>query len=170
MDDNVFFSYLSCKYKGYLTFKGEKGELSEYGILKTKLRQDYKNAVISTIICRDKQSFVPQDSPLTIANLKRGDPFIVNAAIKYKSIICRLDALKRLDGKSSLGPFHYVPVVFSKNDIIGKQVGWLLTFESLLLSHVQKNSVWPWNSYLRPRSYIQDLVFRKISESDQPDC
>jgi len=98
MDDNVFFSYLFCKYKGYLKFKGEKGELSEYGILKTNLLQDYKNAVISTIICRDKLSLVPQNSPLTISDLKRGDPFIVNATIKYESIICRFDALKRLDG------------------------------------------------------------------------
>jgi hypothetical protein len=84
MDDDLFFSYLSCKYKGYLTLKGEKGELSDYGLLQTKLQQDYKNAT-SSIICQDQQSFVPRDSPLTIADLKRGAPFIVNAAIEHKS-------------------------------------------------------------------------------------
>ena len=54
-DEDLIRSYLSCKYKGYLTFKGEKSELSEYGRLQAIFLQDYRRTV-STIICRDPQS------------------------------------------------------------------------------------------------------------------
>ena len=136
--DDIFVNYLSCKYKGYLTLQGEKGELSEYGLLQTRLRQDYKNAATSTIICNNQKSLIPRNSPLTIADLKQGAPFIVNVAIEHKSVMCRLDALKRVDGQSLLASFYYAPVAFSESDIVGKHIERLLTLGSLLLSHVQK--------------------------------
>jgi len=75
MGDDVFLSYLYCKYKGYLTLKGEKGELSEYGLLQAKLRQSYQDAVTSAIIRNNPQSLVPKNSPLAIGDLEQGAPF-----------------------------------------------------------------------------------------------
>ena len=139
MDANdILVNCLSCKYKGYLTLQGEKGELSEYGRLQTRLRQDYKNAATSKIISDDRRSFVLRNSPLTIADLKRGAPFIIDVAIEHKSIMCRLNALKRVDRKSPIGSFSYVPVVFNEKDIVGNHIERLLALESLLLSYVQK--------------------------------
>jgi predicted RecB family nuclease len=140
MGDDVFLSYLYCKYKGYLTLKGKKGELSEYGRLQAKLRQRYRDAATSAIICNNRQSFIPENPPLSIGALKQGAPLIVNAAIKHKSIRCEFDALKRVDGKSLLGSFYYVPVVFSEHNTIGKQQELLLSLGSLILSDVQKIS------------------------------
>lgn len=136
--DDVLIYYLSCKYKGYLALQGEKGELSEYGRLQNRLRLDYKSAATSAIINYDPQSFVLRNSPVTITDLKRGATFIVDVAIDHKSIVCGLDALKRVDGKSPLGPFHYAPIVFSENDASGKSINRLLALQSLLLSRIQK--------------------------------
>ena len=70
MGDDVFLSYLYCKYKGYLTLKGEKGELSEYGLLQAELRQSYRDAATSAIICNNRQSLIRENSPLSIGDLK----------------------------------------------------------------------------------------------------
>jgi hypothetical protein len=100
MVNDVFFNYLDCKYKGYLTFKNEKEELSEYGLLQAKLQQDYREAAISAVKRSNGQPRISQTSLLTIADLKQGEPFIVNAALEYNSIACRFPALNRVEGKS----------------------------------------------------------------------
>jgi hypothetical protein len=137
MDNDVFFNYLHCKYKGYLTLKNEKEELSEYRPLQAKLQQGYENAAISAIMRSNGLPRILQASLFTIADLKQGEPFIVNASLEYKSIKCQFHALKRMEVKSRLGSFYYVPVLFNEGQTIGKQQALFLSLGTLVLSEIQ---------------------------------
>ena len=54
--------------------------------------------------------------PLTTAALKRGAAFILDATLDD----LHFDGLKRVDGPSKLGVFHYVPMLFHGQNKVGK--------------------------------------------------
>lgn len=138
INNDLFVNYLSCKYKAYLTLKGEKEEMSDYGLLQSKRQQAYKFTASSTLIRDNKQSFIAPNSPLTKSDLvKNSQLFIIGAVIIHGDVTFHFDALKQVPGKSLLGSFHYVPILFSENATIQKQQEMLLSLGSLVLGHIQ---------------------------------
>src|SRR6201998_959330 len=55
---------------------------------------------------------LPRHTPLTSEHLKQGITIILGAHVEDASCALAFHALQRVPGASSVGPFHYVPVLF----------------------------------------------------------
>ena len=158
INNDIFLSYLYCKYKAYLKLKGEEGEMSDYGLLQSKLQRDYKSIAISSLIHRsDTQSLILQKSHITHSDLKRSAIFIVDTILEHNSIVFNFDALKQVSGQSSLGLFYYIPIFFSGDNIIDKQQIQLLSLGGFTLERIQ--GVYPSTGII---VYGQECRFRTV--------
>lgn len=112
--------------------------MSDYGLLQSNLQRDYKSLAISSLVHRsDTRSFVLQKLHITSFDLKRGAIFIVDTVLEHNSITFHFDALKQSAGKSSLGLFYYIPVLFSEDNSIHKQQKHLLSLGCFMLERIQ---------------------------------
>ena len=78
-----------------------------------------------------------RDIPLTAATLRAGSSFVLNATLEDDLFSLSFDGLKRVDGPSKLGDFHYVPMLFHEARKVGKKQRLLLELYGLLLSRLQ---------------------------------
>jgi predicted RecB family nuclease len=136
----IIASYLSCKYKGHLKLAGQQGSQSDYGLLVSASRDELKRLAIDKILARHPAEEVERDVILTLAVLKRGPAFLVNATLEDEQMFLVFDGLKRMPGPSKLGDFHYVPVLFSEARQVRKQQRALLDVYGLLISRLQGRS------------------------------
>ena len=75
-----------------------------------------------------------RDIPLTAAALQAGPSFVLDATLEDDLLSLRFDGLKKVDGPSKLGDFHYVPMLFHEGRKVGKEQRLLLELYGLLLS------------------------------------
>jgi predicted RecB family nuclease len=133
----VLESYLNCKFKAHLKLAGQQGCKSDYEGLLTASREDVRLKATGKILARHPEGAVARDVPLTAAALRKGPPFILDAALEDDSLSLHFDGLKKVDGASDLGDFHYVPVLFHEGRSIRKEQRLLLEVLGVLLSRVQ---------------------------------
>ena len=93
-----------------------------------------------------------RDIPLTAAALRAGPSFVLDATLEDDVLSLRFDGLKRVDGPSKLGDFHYVPVLFHEGRKVGKEQRLLLELYGLLLSRIQGQDARPTGSSGTARS------------------
>src|SRR5580704_10299170 len=115
---DVLESYLNCKYKGHLKLTGQQGTKSEYETLLTEMRAEVRLAAIDMILARHPGEEIPRNIPLTTSVLKQGASFILDASLEDDLVSLDFDGLKKVDGASKLGDFHYIPMIFHE----GRQV------------------------------------------------
>ena len=108
----ILEAHLHCRYKGHLKLAGERAEPSDYEVLSAELRAEVRQRAIDRIAARHAEAEVVREAPLTAAVLKQGPAFVLDATLEDDSFSLRFDGLKRVDGPSKLGDFHYVPVLF----------------------------------------------------------
>ena len=130
-------SYLSCKYKGYLTVAGHRGTRSDYERFLAESREKVTRTAIHKILGGHSAGGIERDVRLTPATLKRGAAFLLNVSVEDESIFLAFDGLQRVPGNSGLGDFHYIPVLFTEGRQIRKPQRALLDVYALLLSRVQ---------------------------------
>ena len=134
---DVLESYLNCKTKAHLKLAGHQGSMSDYeGLLISNL-QEVRQQAIGKILAKHSPGEVATDVPLTAATLRGGSSFILNATLEDDLFSLSFDGLKRMDGPSKLGDFHYVPMLFHEGRRVGKQQRLLLELYGLLLSRLQ---------------------------------
>jgi predicted RecB family nuclease len=134
---DVLEAYLDCKLKGHLKQAGQHGTRSDYDALLIEQRQEVRRAAVEKILARHADDTVVRGIPLTAAALKRGPLVVLDAAFEDDALCLRVDALKRVDGPSKLGEFHYSPVLFDGAHKVGKRLRLLLEVYGLLLSRLQ---------------------------------
>jgi predicted RecB family nuclease len=137
---DVLESYLYCKTKAHLKLAGQQGSTSDYGALLAANRQGVRQQAIGKIVERHAESEVAKGTPLTVAALRAGPSFVLNAILVDGSLELCLDGLKRVDGPSKLGDFHYVPMLFYEGRKAAKEQRVLLEVFGLLLSQTQGKS------------------------------
>lgn len=135
--DDVLKGYLHCKYKGHLKQSGEQGCRSEYEALLIERREAARLRATDKILSRHGEEEVARNVPLTVAALKRGSLFGLNAVLEDEVVSLQFDGLKRVDGPSKLGDFHYIPVLLHEGELVRKEQKRLLEVYGLLLSRVQ---------------------------------
>ena len=134
---DILDAYLVCKFKAQLRLNGQKGEKSDYEAGLLESRADVKLKVVQKI-----RSHVP-DNALTIgvvlsnSVLRNGVPFIIDADLHVDHLSVHFDGLKKVDGPSDLGRFHYLPVLFYEGHKIRRPQRVLLEVLALLLARVQ---------------------------------
>jgi predicted RecB family nuclease len=134
---DVLEGYLNCRYKGHLKLAGERGTRSDYEALLAERRADVRMRATDKILARHPGDEVARNVPLTPAALKRGPAFVLDAVLEDEAVSLHLDGLKRVDGASKLGDFHYVPVLFHEAEQVRKEQRLLLEVYALLLSCLQ---------------------------------
>src|SRR3954452_23445752 len=117
---DIIESYLNCKYKGHLKLAGQQGARADYETLLSEARSEVRLATIDSILARHAENQVERNVPLSPAALKRGALFVLDATLENEELSLCFDGLKRTDGPSKLGDFHYVPVLFEASRQVSK--------------------------------------------------
>ena len=133
----ILEAYLNCKTKAHLKSAGQLGNVSDYEALLISTRQEVRQQAIAKILEPTTEGEVARDIPLTAATLRAGSSVILNATFEDELVSLNFDGLKRVDGPSKLGNFHYVPMLFREARKVGKEQRLLLEIHGLLLSRLQ---------------------------------
>src|SRR5258706_65809 len=133
---DVLDGYLHCKYKGHLRLAERTGIKSDYELTFVELRNELRAKAIEKVRSHLHQH-IPNDIVLTRSALNEGAPFVFDAELQDDEFSVHCDGLKRVAGRSELGGFHYVPVLFCEHRRIRKIHRTLLEVLGFLLSRVQ---------------------------------
>jgi predicted RecB family nuclease len=133
----VLESYLHCKFKGHLKLAGQQGPKCDFEAMLAELRAEVRLKVIDTMIARHPEDQVARNIPLTTAGLKRGPQYILDGTLEDDALALHFDGLKRREGESKLGDFHYLPVLFHEGRQVKKVQKLLLEVSGMILSSLQ---------------------------------
>jgi predicted RecB family nuclease len=134
---DVLESYLRCKFKGYLKLAGQQGTKCDFEAMLAELRAEVRLKAIDAIIARHPGDQVARSIPLTPADLKWGPQYILDGTFEDDALALHFDGLKRTEGKSKLGHFHYLPVIFHGARKVKKEQKVLLEVYGTILSGLQ---------------------------------
>ena len=136
--EEVLTAYLHCKYKAYLLLTGVVQEPSEYEQWLQRHDQEYIAAATRVLLEREEALCLPSHTPLTSEHLTQGLTTILGAHVEDASCALAFHALQRVPGASSVGSFHYVPVLFaSTGQAVHETQKLLLACGTLVLERVQ---------------------------------
>src|SRR5689334_8896894 len=109
---DVLENYLNCKYKSYIRFMGQEGTKSDYECLQLDLRRKLKFKAVAKINSRYSEHEIAHRVTLNVSSLSKGASFIFDTHLHDSIFSVRFDGLKKIQGRSQLGEFHYIPVLF----------------------------------------------------------
>jgi hypothetical protein len=115
---NMLESYVFWKYKGYLQGTGEHGMPSDYARFLTQSRDEVRRKATAQILAQSHKGQVVQGGPLTAAVLRHGPLFVWEARVEDGPFCLVLDGRKHVPGVSTLGAFHYLPMLCTE----GRQI------------------------------------------------
>jgi predicted RecB family nuclease len=130
-------SFLHCKFKGYLKLTGQQGTKCDFEVMLMELRAEVSLKSIDTIIAHNPGDQVAINIPITTASLKRGRQYILDGILEDAAMAFHVDGLKRVEGESKLGDFHYLPVLFHEGRQVKKEQKLLLEAYGMVLSGIQ---------------------------------
>jgi predicted RecB family nuclease len=135
LDD--FQNLLQCNVKAYLKIGGQRGVESDYETMLKELKRLVTQKAVEKI-----SNFHDADNIASSVHIKRdtlalGRALVFDAKLINKHYAVHFDALKRVDGRSALGNFHYVPVIFAEPRRVRKLQRVLLEVLAFLLSNLQ---------------------------------
>jgi predicted RecB family nuclease len=140
---DVLESYLNCKYKGYLKLAGEHGTPPEFELLRRERAGRLRAAAVAWLLARNSGGEVLRSLAVTPSSLKRGAALFLDATVESEGVAVRFDGLQKRTGPSRLGDFHYVPVLFSEAEKVGREQRALLEVLGLVLGAAQgKEPAW----------------------------
>ncbi|NPT62442.1 TM0106 family RecB-like putative nuclease [Paraburkholderia elongata] len=114
--NEIITEYLNCKYKAYLLATEAVAECSDYEAFLHHQEAEYTRAATGALLGPHNRDLVACNKPITVDDLKGGTANIASVFIEDESLALNLQSLKRVPGESSLGPFHYEPVLFASLD------------------------------------------------------
>ncbi|MGA8195957.1 MAG: TM0106 family RecB-like putative nuclease, partial [Acetobacteraceae bacterium] len=133
----VLDAQVRCRLKAYFLLCGEEGIKSDIETLLLDARQEVRAKAIGKIRGHYADGEVDMDIPLSRAALGKGAPFILHGHIQDDRQAIRFDGLKKVDGASIIGEFHYEPVMFSESRRVLKAERQLLAMFAIILSRIQ---------------------------------
>ena len=133
----VLEAFLYCKTKAHLKLASQEGIVSDYEALLAERRQEVKERAFGNILTRHSQAEVVRECWLTPDVLQSGPTFLLEPFLETDRFSLRFDGLKRADGPSRLGEFHYVPILLHEGNRVRKEQRFLLELFGLILSSVQ---------------------------------
>jgi predicted RecB family nuclease len=126
-----------CPLKAYFRLHGEEGTKSDLEKLLSEAREEWRAKAIGKIRRQYAEQEVDTDISLSRAVLRKGTPFILHGHIEDDRVSIRFDGLKKVDGASIVGDFHYEPAMFSEARRVRKSERHLLAMLAVLLSRIQ---------------------------------
>jgi predicted RecB family nuclease len=144
--NRVVQNYISCRYKAYLSMRGESGKPHQYAVMMDEMASDYQLTATNALLARLKLDSAPAVSCVGINDLENGLPLILDCVIEHEQAQFHFNALQRVDGTSSLGLFHYAPVMFCHQESVREKDKLVTAFGAHTLGKVQ--GVLPKNALL----------------------
>jgi predicted RecB family nuclease len=135
--NEILEAHLHCKTKGHLKLLGEIGTKSDYEAMTEAASRALREVSLAGLIARYGERNADRGTAITAAMLKQGAPLLAEARLEDEILSIRLDALKRADGTSKLGEYHYLPVLHVHGDKVGRPRKLLLAVLGLVLDRVQ---------------------------------
>jgi predicted RecB family nuclease len=134
---DVLECYLNCQFKAHLKLRGENGVKSDYETMLLAARTELKRMAIEKLLASQPAARIPTEIPVALAALMEGHPLILSATLADNIFSLKYDGLKRVDGASKLGHFHYVPILFHEGHTVRTEQHRVLEVYGLLLSQIQ---------------------------------
>ena len=134
---DVLESRLRCKFKAHLKLAGVKGSKSDYEAIQLRLREEVRQMGVEKILAKHAEDKVARSVPLTDTTLRAGCSFLLDANLEEDDLSLIFDGVKKVDGATKLGDFHYVPMLFHEKRKVGKEERRLLEVYALLLARIQ---------------------------------
>lgn len=134
---DVLYGYLNCPYKAYLQLAHQTSPKSAYETALAALRDEVKLRVLGKIESQNPGFSIPKRVALTRITLRKGEPFIIDSDLAIDGFCISIDGLRKVTGRSSLGDFHYQPLLFHEGPRVRERQRLLLGSIALLLSRVQ---------------------------------
>jgi predicted RecB family nuclease len=128
----VIESFLHCKYKAALKLCGEAGQPSAFDVFERECRAHALVRFGETLGAR-----ALRDVAVSRSVLARGAEAIICGRLDGSDVRMQFDGLRRSDGPSSLGAFHYEPVLVLAREKVTTGDKLLLGVQALLLEEVQ---------------------------------
>ena len=135
--NRIVEAYLDCKYKAHLLFKGETGTPHDYEALVSELADKYRARATEALLRRCKLESAPRIPSVTLDDLKEDHPLILDSTVETGQFQFHFDALKRVEGPSPVGPFHYGPVMFHHDYSVRETEKMLVAFGAFVLGQGQ---------------------------------
>jgi predicted RecB family nuclease len=135
--NEILEAYLNCKTKGHLRLVGETGTKSDYEAMTEAASRASRELSLARLVARDGAGNADRGTAITAATLKQGSPMLMDATLEDDDMSIHFDGLKRLDGASTLGGPHYIPVLHNHGDKVGRARKLLLAVLGLFIARVQ---------------------------------
>ncbi len=132
---DVLRSYVYCRYKAYLKLSSQIGVRSTYELALTELRAESKKGAVGKL--EALASTIPSSIELTFQALRLGHRAIIDGSLNVDGLSIRIDGLRRVDGRSELGDFHYEPLLFYEGPTVREPERLFLSTVGTLLSRLQ---------------------------------
>lgn len=136
IDREVVESYIACPTKGHLRLAGECGSETDYTQLLAAANAEFRERA-SLMIRRGSDEQTTVGSMATADVLTQGNPLLESATLSVDDLQFRSDALRKMEGRSKIGDFHYAPVLFCPDKAVKNSVRLLAAVCGLLLESVQ---------------------------------
>lgn len=135
--NRIVENYLICKRKALLAANGKQGTHHEYEVLTEELQKEQR-PLAKMALLRHFGVDPPLKSPiLTTETLKLGAAVILDCSLVDDHFQFHFDAVFRHKGRSSLGKFHYAPVMFIPDSSVRDEHKLILALEAILLGRIQ---------------------------------
>lgn len=126
-----------CRLKAYFRLSGQEGTKSDFEILQIEALQELQAKANEGIRRQYAEINIETDISLSRTVLRTGIPFVIGGRFEGDRYSIRFDGLKKVDGASSLGEFHYEPVMFNEARRVRQSDRCLLAIFAVLLSRIQ---------------------------------
>ena len=125
-------AYLNCKCKAHLLSNGNRGEPHDLEVVLAELQTAYREQAAAVLIRKAKASAFPN------GDIHSGLEIILGPTLEDGQTAFAFDALRRTDGESSLGPFHYTPALFWQGETPGRDQTLLMAVSGIVLFSLQR--------------------------------
>ena len=135
--DAIINALQHCRLKAYFQLHGEAGAQCGYEKLLIEQRANVQRKAIEKIRRGHSETEMATDLNLSVANLRKGAPFILGARLDDDRHAVLFDGLRKTDGPSMLGDFRYEPVIFCAARRVRASDRQELAAHAVLLARVQ---------------------------------
>lgn len=135
--NDTFLSFLHCPRKAHLKTYGSLGEPVDIERIQLELERLYRQQALEEFLRSAPPCEVIRNPPSLEAALRERPRWIVNGTATGENVSSEIHCLERVEGAGRRGTPTYTPVLFIRNNKIGRLDKLLLAFNVLALTSVQ---------------------------------
>ena len=133
-------SYIACRYKAYLTMAGHEVETGYKSKPRIQSNCEQPPTPFEQVARLQNESQAEDHIELTPNLLTQGFPEIIGSLYQTASLLIQFDGLQRVSGRSDIGDFYYIPILFHLNGQMQEAQKSLLDVYSFVLNKIQGRS------------------------------